>query len=146
MRLRPHHLLCTQSYSGKGYDESFVRNMNQITQKLRGSEPVPVEIVFSTDDLCAHCPNMLGENLCRDNDKVLHYDKMTARYFNIEEKTYIYQEITQKIREKMTPGLLEEICRGCEWYPVSACKRVLCQRVLSTESCTPLHGVQDDKI
>ena len=46
--------------------------------------------------------------------------------FNIEEKTYIYQDITQKIRERMTPGLLDAICRGCEWYPVSACKRVLC--------------------
>ncbi|WP_328223074.1 DUF1284 domain-containing protein [Faecalicatena contorta] len=55
--LRPHHLLCTQSYSGKGYDDTFVENMNRITQKLRTEEQTPVDIVFSTDSLCLCCPN-----------------------------------------------------------------------------------------
>lgn len=32
--LRPHHLLCTQAYSGKGYDEAFVRNMDRVTESL----------------------------------------------------------------------------------------------------------------
>ena len=27
IHLRPHHLLCTQGYSGKGYDENFVAHM-----------------------------------------------------------------------------------------------------------------------
>ena len=125
MRLRPHHLLCTQSYSGKGYDDAFVKNMNQIVKKLRSEESIPVEITFSTDDLCAHCPNMLRENLCKDNKKVTSYDKKVTEYFHIEEKTYIYQDITRKIREKMTPEILEDICGNCSWYPVSACRKVL---------------------
>lgn len=125
MRLRPHHLLCTQSYSGKGYDDAFVENMNQIVEKLRGEDPVPVEIVFSTDDLCACCPNMLGTDHCKDNEKVKYYDRKVTEYFNIEEKTYIYQDITREIREKMTPEMLCDICGNCEWYPVSACRKVL---------------------
>ncbi|MDD7224175.1 MAG: DUF1284 domain-containing protein, partial [Lachnospiraceae bacterium] len=28
--LRPHHLLCTQGYSGKGYSDDFVENMDKI--------------------------------------------------------------------------------------------------------------------
>lgn len=126
MRLRPHHLLCTQSYSGKGYDDAFVENMNRLVKELRKKEPVPVEIVFSTDELCAHCPNMKSENFCKDNQKVISYDKKVTEYFHIEEKTYIYQDITKEIREKMTPEMLEDICGSCEWYPISACRRVLC--------------------
>lgn len=125
MRLRPHHLLCTQSYSGKGYDDTFVENMNRLVKELRKKEPVPVEIVFSTDELCARCPNKKGENFCKDNQKVISYDKKVTEYFHIEEKTYIYQDITKEIRRKMTPEMLEDICGSCEWYPISACRKVL---------------------
>ncbi len=128
MRLRPHHLLCTQSYSGKGYDDAFVKNMDQLTKKLRTEKSTPVDIVFSTDDLCAHCPNMLGTDLCRDNEKVKAYDEGVIRHFHIEEKTYIYQDITRKIRENMTPEILKDICKNCCWYPISACRRVLSGR------------------
>ncbi len=128
MRLRPHHLLCTQSYSGKGYDNAFVENMNRITAALRKNVLVPVEIVFSADDLCSCCPNMIDKSLCKDNKKVTSYDKKVTEYFHIEEKTYIYQDITREIRKKMTPEILEDICGDCEWYPVSACKTVLCKK------------------
>lgn len=127
MRLRPHHLLCTQSYSGKGYDDAFVQNMNQLVAKLRTEEQTPVEIVFHSDELCSCCPNRTDNNLCKDNQKVTSYDKKVTEYFDIEAKTYIYQDITRKIRENMTPEMLEDICGNCEWYPVSACRRVLCQ-------------------
>lgn len=128
MRLRPHHLLCTQSYSGKGYDEAFVENMNQLVEKLRAEKSTPVQIVFSTDDLCTKCPNMLGADLCRDNEKVKAYDEAVIRHFHIEEKTYVYQDITRKIRDGMTPEILEDICGNCCWYPISACRRVLTGR------------------
>ena len=126
MRLRPHHLLCTQSYSGKGYNDAFVDNMNQITGKLRTEEKTPVEIVFSNDDLCACCPGRMENGLCKDNKKVNSYDKKVIEYFHIEEKTYMYQDITQEIRGKMTSEMLADICGDCEWYPISACRRVLC--------------------
>lgn len=125
MRLRPHHLLCTQSYSGKGYDDAFVKNMNQITERLRKEEHTSIDIVFSTDDLCAHCPNMLGPDQCKDNPKVKAYDAKVIEYFHLEEKTYIYQDITKEIRESMTPEMLRDICGNCGWYPVSACRKVL---------------------
>ena len=83
MRLRPHHLLCTQSYSGKGYDDAFVKNMDQLTKKLRTEKSTPVDIVFSTDDLCAHSPNKLGTDFCRDNENVKSYDEGVIPHFNI---------------------------------------------------------------
>lgn len=125
MRLRPHHLLCTQSYSGKGYSDEFVKNMNLLTEKFRSEECTPVEIVFSTDDLCSCCPHMLGTDLCESNENVKRYDAKVIEYFHLEEKTYIYQDITRRIREEMTPEMLKDICGGCSWYPVSACRRIL---------------------
>lgn len=89
MDLRPHHLLCTQGYSGKGYSSEFVENMNQITRKLRSREPVKVRLTCSTDDLCAKCPNMLGTDLCSTNDKVKRFDRKVMEYFHLEEKEYI---------------------------------------------------------
>ena len=34
IKLRPHHLLCTQGYSGKGYSEEFVEHMNEVVAML----------------------------------------------------------------------------------------------------------------
>lgn len=59
MKLRPHHLMCIQSYVGKGYDEDFVKVMDKITYELRNNKEYLINIVFSTDDICVACPNML---------------------------------------------------------------------------------------
>ena len=123
MKLRPHHLLCTQGYSGKGYSDEFVENMTAITNLLRSGEDVPIELVFSTDDICAKCPSMLGIDLCEDNEKVNRLDKKVVDYFDLKEKNYIYQEVIREINAKMTAQMMDDICSECSWYPVSACKK-----------------------
>lgn len=123
MKLRPHHLLCTQGYSGNGYSSGFVEKMTAITTYLRNDTNALVEIVFSTDDICSKCPNMIGTDLCEDNGKVKCIDKKVIDYFGLEEKNYLYQDITCKINSKMTPLIMDDICSECSWYPVSACKR-----------------------
>jgi len=123
MKLRPHHLLCTQGYSGKGYSEAFVENMTVITDYLRNDINAVVNIVFSTDDICGKCPHMLGDNLCESNDKVNLLDKKVILYFNIKEKSYKYMDIIHEINTKMTPSIMDDICGTCEWYPISACRK-----------------------
>jgi len=123
MKLRPHHLLCTQGYSGKGYDEDFVRNMTAITNYLRNDENAVVDIVFSTDDICAKCPRMLGIDLCKDNAKVKLLDKKVKDYFCIEETQYVYKDIVSKINSQMTNAMMDNVCSDCAWYPVSACRK-----------------------
>lgn len=122
IRLRPHHLLCTQGYSGKGYDNAFVRNMNDVVERLRKKEPVKIQLVFSTDDLCGSCPHMKGINVCDTNEKVRRFDRKVVEYFGLEEREYVYQDLVKRIDRKMTPEMLADICHGCEWYPVSACR------------------------
>lgn len=123
MKLRPHHLLCTQGYSGKGYSKEFVANMDELVNRLRNEENVEVEIVFNTDDICAACPNCLGENLCTTNDKVNSYDSKLVNYTGLEEKKYIYKEIIREINSKLTEEKMRDICEGCCWYPISACRK-----------------------
>lgn len=123
IKLRSHHLLCTQGYSGKGYSDTFVENMNQVVAQLRSGEPVEIELVFTTDDLCTSCPNCQGIDLCSTNEKVKRFDCKMVEYFQLEERTYIYQELVEQIRNHMTPEMLKDICSECEWYPISACRR-----------------------
>ena len=130
LRLRPHHLLCTQGYSGTGYDDKFKAHMDEIVRRLRTEKRTPVALVFSTDELCGACPNRLGEDHCRTNEKVKAFDRKTAECFHLKEKTYIYQDVIREIRQAATPEIMDYICGDCSWYPVSACK----ERVLGLSS------------
>ena len=123
MKLRPHHLLCTQGYSGKGYNDDFVVNMTAITDRLRSGENVIVDIVFSTDNICSKCPKMFDVDLCEDNEKVKRFDRKIIDYFGIEERNYIYHEIIKKINSQMTLSMMDDICSECNWYDISVCKK-----------------------
>ena len=97
--LRPHHLLCTQGYSGKGYSEGFVSHMNEV-----------------------------GEDLCDTQEKVKRFDQKVVDYFGLEEKEYSYQELIREIDAKMTEEMLADICEGCGWFPISACRKNICKK------------------
>lgn len=125
MKLRPHHLLCTQGYSGKGYNETFVDNMNRLVKKLRSEERTDIELVFGTDDLCDSCPNKNANDTCETNGKVTSIDQKVIDYFNLEEKHYIYQDLTKQIKENITEEQMQDICSTCSWYKISSCKKVL---------------------
>ena len=125
MKLRPHHLLCTQSYGGKGYSADFVENMDAITSRLRSDPGTIVEIVASTDDVCAKCPLMQGVDACETNDKVKAMDGKVMGYFGIEEKEYVYRDAVREIGDRMDESVLEDICGDCVWYPMGMCRDVL---------------------
>ena len=126
INLRPHHLLCTQGYSGKGYSDGFVLNMNEVVNKLRNEDGTKIMLTFSTDRLCQCCPNKKGENICVTQEKVKNFDDKTVTYFALEEKEYVYKDIVNEIKSKITPQMLEDICTGCCWYNISACKKNIC--------------------
>ena len=124
--LRPHHLLCTQGYSGHGYSEAFVEHMNDVVHQLREVPGTKIQLTFSTDTLCSCCPNKLGTDLCDTQEKVKRYDRKTVEYFGLEEKEYDYQALIREIDAKATPEMLADICRDCCWFPISACRKNIC--------------------
>ena len=125
--LRPHHLLCTQGYSGHGYSEAFVEHMNDVVHQLREVPGTKIQLTFSTDALCSCCPNKLGTDLCDTQEKVKRYDRKTVEYFGLEEKEYDYQALIREIDAKATPEMLADICRDCCWFPISACCKNICE-------------------
>lgn len=125
--LRPHHLLCTQGYSGKGYDNDFVTHMTDVVHQLRDVPGTTIHLTFSTDTLCSCCPNKLGTDLCDTQEKVKRYDAKTVEYFGLEEKDYVYQDLIREIDAKATPEILADICRDCCWFPISACCKNICE-------------------
>ena len=122
--LRPHHLLCTQGYSGKGYSEGFVSHMNEVVDELRNRPGTKITLTFSTDTLCSCCPHKEGEDLCDTQEKVKRFDQKVVDYFGLEEKEYSYQELIREIDAKMTEEMLADICEGCGWFPISACRKI----------------------
>ena len=42
------------------------------------------------------------------------------------EKEYVYEDLIREIDEKMTVEMLADICRDCEWFPISACRKNIC--------------------
>ena len=101
--LRPHHLLCTQGYSGHGYSEAFVEHMNDVVHQLREVPGTKIQLTFSTDTLCSCCPNKLGTDLCDTQEKVKRYDRKTVEYFGLEEKEYDYQASSGRSMPKPPP-------------------------------------------
>lgn len=120
--LRPHHLLCTMAWSGKGYDKAFTEHMDRIVHRLRTEERTPVRLVFCTDELCSACPHLHGPDLCSTNEKVKALDRKTADCFHLEPQTYIYQELICEIRRTAAPELIDHICGDCSWYNVTNCR------------------------
>ena len=101
--------------------------MDEIVHRLRTEERTPVTLVFSTDELCSACPNRVGGNLCRTDEKVNTLDRKTAECFHLEEKQYVYQDLVREIRRTATPAIMDYICSDCSWY-LDACKDFLTLR------------------
>ena len=125
IKLRPHHLLCTQAYSGAGYSDEFVSNMDSIVEELRNNPDVKVEIVFSTDSVCNACPNKVSDAVCKSDEKVLRFDRGVINALDLNERIFSYQELIKRLDEYLLSGKEDErliaICGDCEWYHVSNC-------------------------
>ena len=81
-----------------------------------------IRLTFGPDSLCACCPH--NTDGLWTQEKVSRFDRKTVEYFGLHEGEYVYQDLIRAIDAQMTPAMLEDICRGCAWYPVSACKRI----------------------
>lgn len=121
IKLRPHHLLCTQGYSGKGYSREFVENMTEIVKSIK-NEKVQVQLIFSEDDICSKCPNLSENNICK-SDTVNIIDNKVIKYFELEEKIYEYESLIRYIKSHIIKEIMDDICGNCEWYSISKCKK-----------------------
>lgn len=121
LKIRAHHLLCTENFVNKGYSEDFSKNMSEIIKKLR--ENSEVKLIKDLDDICEHCPENLGD-YCKSNEKVKNYDEKVLKILNLSsDEKYFWNDIrTLTCDIIFSKDKREEICKDCQWNEL--CKEV----------------------
>lgn len=118
IRLRPHHLLCTRAFKGKGYSPAFVENMHRVIEEIKNG--ADVTLIPELDAICAACPERNG-GLCRSEQKVQTFDARALEQFQLELKTYSYANLQCNITEHLDEAVYEYICRDCAWRQMGVC-------------------------
>ena len=126
IRLRAHHGMCLAFFRGKGYSEDFSSHMGRIKALLEEDPEQVIEVICSTDDICAACPNNAG-GICTSEEKVARYDagvmtrlcpegaagKARGEMAKVE---MTCAEFARLVRERiLLAGEREKICGDCQW-------------------------------
>ncbi|MGP1431603.1 DUF1284 domain-containing protein [Treponema sp.] len=127
LNLRPHHLLCTRAFRGKGYSPAFVENMSRVIAEIKNGACITLTAGF--DDICAACPEKEG-SVCKSEEKVQTFDARVLERFHLERKTYSYTELEHCITEYLDEASYEYICCNCEWRQTGVCTYTDVQTVI----------------
>jgi hypothetical protein len=126
---RPHHFLCSIGYEGKGYSDDFVKNYDQIVEKLRqpGGDEALLKVVVHTDDICSVCPHKRGL-LCQTQKKIESLDKRHAEALSLVEGEILsWWDAKKRIKEKISLDIFHAICKGCQWKDLGICEKALAE-------------------
>ena len=118
IRLRPHHLLCTRAFKGKGYSPAFIENMRRVLNRLHTG--CDITLVEGVDDICVPCPERI-ENRCKSEEKVSAFDAAVLSQLRLERKSYSYTEIDNILNTQLTEPVYDCICCSCEWKRTGIC-------------------------
>jgi hypothetical protein len=124
--LRAHHLLCILGFRGLGYSAEFTSNMSRIVERLRAHPHTLIEVVTAADDICSPCP-FLDDGRCRQKgaqseEAVRHRDlAVMARLGLATADKTTWSGIEERLRLRMKPQDLNEICGDCQWLSLGYC-------------------------
>ena len=117
MKLRPHHLLCIQKYTGKGYDDAFAAGMDAVIRRLAARPDTAVTLVEGRDDVCAACPHMDGGR-CDSEEKVNRLDRAVLESCGFcAGETRSWSALARAAREQvLEKDMFVKVCGCCEWF------------------------------
>jgi hypothetical protein len=125
LRFRPHHFLCALGYEGKGYSDAFTANMTSIVAdglRTEDGQFTEIEVTHRTDAICAPCPKRRGA-FCTAEPKIRALDNRHARALSLRAGDVLtWAEAQVRIKERIKPETLDDICKGCRWLPMGMCK------------------------
>lgn len=116
--LRGHHLICLHFFDGEGYDEGFIKNLEDT---LRRAEEEDVEITAGADDVCAACFH-LKEGRCMQSEGA----DDEIRGMDVRALALLGLSIGDKVRWRAFKGGIARIfpewhslyCIDCDWRRV----------------------------
>ncbi|MCH5186788.1 MAG: DUF1284 domain-containing protein [Oscillospiraceae bacterium] len=117
MKLRPHHILCLQKFTGHGYDEEFTRHMTSVVMSLAQSPEAEIEIIRGCDELCGNCPNNSG-GACTSLEKVAEMDSGVLKICGLDYgNSTDWAELAQTARKRIfETEEFYNICARCQWF------------------------------
>ena len=115
LHLRPHHLLCLQTFVGRGDSEEFVEHMTLVKRQLTANPLTLITLVSGTDDLCSHCPNCV-DGQCTSEKPAL-FDKLVEEKLAVLSRCQEPVPVLEGIPDELhiTEDLLATCCPRCEW-------------------------------
>ena len=119
MKLRPHHLLCIQKFTGSGYDAAFTAHMTALVRTLRTQPDTSVTLTDGADDLCAACPHLHG-GVCDSAAKTAALDAgvLSACGLCAGESAAWASLAQNSAKTVLQTPVYHQICACCEWYPL----------------------------
>ena len=125
LKIRAHHLLCTENFVGEGYSDDFSKNMTRVLKELK--ENTKVKLLADLDDICGPCPENLGHR-CESDDLVKSYDRKVLEVLNLsKDEIYSWKDIKKLACDIIfSKNRREEICGECQWNEL--CKDVEAKR------------------
>ena len=135
VRLRHHHVLCSLGFEGKGYDSAFIANMANIVfgqLMAPGGENSQVHITLEADSFCAPCPHRIGLG-CASQHDIARLDAAHSQALDLRAgDTLSWGECVERVRARITPDDLDDICEGCQWLPLGMCKTAVAELLAQT--------------
>lgn len=122
VNLRGHHLICLNFFSGEGFSEEFINNLNDI--KKQTSQGEIIKTGTQADDICKMCYYLKnGKCLYNENSdiEITNMDETAMALLKIGKDTSIkWREINIRL-----PFLFkfwyEKYCNECDWLNI--CKK-----------------------
>ncbi len=123
IRLKPHHILCSLCFQGKGYSPEFVENFMELVENL-GKNP-DVQITFQADNICMPCPHRVKQS-CEKQADITQLDQAHANLLGLKDGEVLsWSECVSKAKDKITLKKFHTICEGCGWKKLGICEKVV---------------------
>ena len=117
MKIRPHHLLCIQKFTGHGYSQDFTAHMKSIVSELKENPNTRITLVQSCDDICRMCPNHVN-GVCTSLEKVAFMDSAVLHICDFAYGDQVsWITAGGKAREQIfKTAEFDHICACCQWF------------------------------
>ena len=119
--------MCFHGYSGRGYDDKFIANMNQLKSLFLNDPETKIQIISTPDNICESCPHLSDIGCIQDNqpdqeNRVHLRDRAVMAVLNISDgQVFKVSDVFRLTESKITPEKLKDICGDCTWLPDSSC-------------------------
>jgi uncharacterized protein len=127
-RFRPHHIICTLCFCGKGYNDEFIQNFKTIQQKINLTDHnhnTAIQIVDCCDDICAKCPEN-QDKLCNHESEVIKIDIAYLKLLQLKVGQVIaFDDLKVKAKKLLTMDNFQSACKECSWYPLDICTPII---------------------